>query len=381
MRIGIDARMADWSGIGSYTRNFLKALRKIDDENKYILFCNGESSSLLPEAPNFIKREVNVPVFSVAGQFGWRKILASAELDLFYTPYTIVPQRYPCPVVGTVHDLIPWRMPQVQRSKFARVFYRSLIKRSVRQTNRIIVDSNFARDDLIGFLKVPQGRIRVVPAAAEEIYRPIRDKIRLESVREKYGLGYPFLLNVGTARPHKNLPFLVEAFRELRRKGISCQLVLAGGDDIWRPRLRHLVEKLELSGDVIFTGYVGEEDLLLLYNAASACVFPSLFEGFGLPALEAMSCGTPVICSNTSSLAEIVNGAGMLLDLDDLREWIEAMELILSDQELRAKLSEQGLKRAKLFSWEKTARQICEVYEELSKEQSATSCQGPASRG
>ncbi len=369
MRIGIDARMADWSGIGSYTRNFLKALRKIDDENEYILFCNGESSSLLPEAPNFIKREVNVPVFSVAGQFGWRKTLASAELDLFYTPYTIVPQRYPCPVVGTVHDLIPWRMPQVQRSKFARVFYRALIKCSVRQANRIIVDSNFTKDDLIGFLKVPEEKIRVVPAAAEEIYRPIRDKIRLESVKEKYGLKHPFLLNVGTARPHKNLSFLVEAFRELRRKGVSCQLVLAGGDDIWRPRLGHLVEECGLSGDIVFTGYVGEEELPLLYNAASACVFPSLFEGFGLPALEAMSCGTPVICSNTSSLAEIVDDAGILLDSNDLGGWVEAMELILSDRGLRAELSEWGLKRAKLFSWEKTARQIRGVYEELSLEQ------------
>lgn len=366
MHIGIDGRMVNWSGIGRYTQNILKHIVVLDKVNDYSVFCHAEDRREMPGGENVSLVEVDVPVFSIKGRGRWTKILKSANLDLFYTPYIIVPFEVPCRAVGTIHDLIPWRMPSVQKSLIARLFYRRIIKRAAPNWDCILVDSNFTRDDVVNFLQVPKERIRVVPAAAEESFRPVVDKKSVARVCNKYGIKGKFVLNVGIARPHKNLPFLIEVFGVLiKERNMGCKLVFAGGEDKWRPAHRRLIKDLGLQDEVIFTGHVSDDDLAVLYSQATLCAFPSLFEGFGLPALEAMACGCPVVCSDNSSLAEIVGEAGILLNSRDRIAWIDAIESVLKDENLWESMKTKGLERARQFSWEKTAGSILEVFEEV----------------
>ncbi len=369
MRIGIDARMINWSGIGRYTKNILKNFSKLDKENEYVVFCNKDGQLRIPKEDNYSTYIVNLPVFSPIGQKKFGKIAKSVSLDIFYTPYIIVPIDVPCKKVGTIHDLIPWRMPEVQRSIVARLFYRYIIRRAAKGWDRILVDSAFTREDVVNFLSIKEEKIKVVPAAVSEKYQSYQDKKGITEFRQKYGISKTNILNVGTARPHKNLCFLIEIFRDLvLKKGVSCQLVLAGEDDKWRPKIRLQVRKLGLEGKVVFTGYVQEEELPILYSQASLCIFPSLFEGFGLPALEAMACGCPVICSDNSSLAEIAEGAGILLDPTRVNNWADAIDKVLKDRALQESMSAKGLDKARQYSWEKTSRDIIEVFREVGRD-------------
>jgi glycosyltransferase involved in cell wall biosynthesis len=365
MHIGIDGRMTNWSGIGRYSRNVLKKIVSLDRVNHYTVFCRSEDLKEMPTAKNFAFTETNASVFAVS-QRSWEKIVARASLDLFYTPYVLVPFRISCRSVGTIHDLIPWRIPGVQQNPVARFLYRPAISRAVPNFDHILVDSFSTREDVVNFLGIPDERISVIPAAADDCFGELIDEERTNSVCRRYGIEGDFILNVGTARPHKNLPFLIKVFKSLvEEKGLECRLVFAGADDKWRPDHRRLVADLGVGKNVIFAGRVSDDVLVAFYNRATLCAFPSLFEGFGLPALEAMVCGSPVICSNNSSLAEIVGEAGILLDCRDRISWIDALEGALRDESLRESMRTKGLERAKQFSWEKTTRSILEVFEEV----------------
>jgi alpha-1,3-rhamnosyl/mannosyltransferase len=365
MHIGIDGRMIKWSGIGRYSKNILKNIACLDRVNGYTVFCRAQDRKDLPSADNFFFAETEVPVFALS-QRRWERMLMSADLDLFYTPYVLVPFEMPCKSVGTIHDLIPWRIPSVQQNPVARFLYRPIIKRAVPNFDRVLVDSHFTREDVISFLRVPKERIRVVPAAADECFSRAPDKERARAVCTRYGMEGEFILNVGTARPHKNLPFLIEVFRSLiEERGLDCKLVFAGCEDKWRPNHRHMVGDLGLNEKVIFTGHVPDDVLFAFYSQATLCAFPSLFEGFGLPALEALACGCPVVCSDNSSLAEIVGDSGILLDHRDRDAWVDAIDKVLRDEALRESMRMKGLEKAKQFSWKKTTRSILEVFEEV----------------
>lgn len=366
MRIGIDGRMIKWSGIGRYTKNILMNFSKFDEENEYIIFCNKNDKCEIPVAKNYSIHIVDLSVFSLRGQKKLSRIIKNSFLDIFYTPYIIVPIEVPCKKVGTIHDLIPWRMPEVQRSLLARLFYRYIIKRAAKNWSLVLVDSVFTREDVKNFLGIPDEKIKVITAAADKRYKPVKDKKKIEELRHKYGLSQTNILNVGTTRPHKNLPFLVKVFEDLvLDRKILCQLVLAGGEDKWRPRVRRIVKDSGLEGKVVFTGYIEEEELPILYNQATVCVFPSLFEGFGLPALEAMACGCPVICSDNSSLAETAEGAGILLNHSNASAWVDAIDKVLKDKRLQESMRRKGLERAEQYSWEKTAREILHAFKEV----------------
>lgn len=382
MRIGFDARMIEWSGVGSYSKNLLKALTRIDTQNEYLLFCHPETVELIPEAPNFTKKLVKQPVFSFFRQFGWIDELKEANLDIFHSPHFVFPPVVSCPSVVTIHDLIPLVIPAVMPSWAGRWFYRRANRSALRRAKKIIAVSDCTKRDIIRFFGTPEEKIRVIYEAAASEFREIKDESlltfrqaqghpersqRVKMVLDKYGLKRPFILNVGNPKPHKNWAGLIRAFAGLKKRGFDHRLILVGPDD---PRFfepKRLVGQLGLGRDVIFIEFVEKEDLPMLYSAADAFVFPSFYEGFGLPPLEAMACGTPVVCSNVASLPEVVGDAALMVDPNDIGGLAAAVSNVISDESLRKSLREKGLARAAQFSWQRTAEQTLEVYKEISE--------------
>ncbi|MDI6689770.1 MAG: glycosyltransferase family 1 protein [Actinomycetota bacterium] len=368
MRIGIDARIIDWAGVGRYTQNLLKSLREIDGKNEYILFCDQKSEHLVPTAPNYDKRVVEQPVLSPLYQFSWSRKLRRADLDVFHSPHFVWPYITPCPSVVTIHDLIPLISPEVMPSRLARIYYRWMNKRATSRAKRVIAVSKSTKQDLVRLLGVSEAKIKVIQEAVDERYKVVRDRELLKTIRGKYDIKQKFILNVGNPKPHKNWSRLIEAFFKLMLESRrNYQLVLVGPKYSEHSEIDHLIRRSGLEKRVTFTGIIGEEDLLLLYNAAEVFVFPSLYEGFGLPPLEAMACGIPVICSNTSSLSEVVGNAALMIDPYNVSEIAEAIGKVLTDNSLREKLRERGLARVNKFSWKKTAEATLKIYREVGK--------------
>jgi glycosyltransferase involved in cell wall biosynthesis len=228
----------------------------------------------------------------------------------------------------------------------------------------IIADSQNTKNDCIKYLGIPEEKIKVIYLAPDSIYQPINNKQEIrEQVCKKYNIEFPFILYTGTLEKRKNIPILIKAFYKLKKMGISHKLLIVGKkgwkyDDIFKT-----IKTLNLQKDIMFTGYVPKEDLVKFYNLADLFVYPSLYEGFGLPPLEAMACGCPVITSNTSSLPEVVKDAGIMFNPYCVDELVKIMYEVLIDESLRIELSRKGLERAKLFNWRKTAEETWKVYE------------------
>ncbi len=365
MRIGFDARMIEWSGVGSYSKNLLKALSGIDTQNEYVLFCHPETVELIPEAPNFTKKLVKQPVFSLFRQFGWIDELKEANLDIFHSPHFVFPPVIPCPSVATIHDLIPLVVPAVMPSRGDRFYYKRANRSALGRVKGVIAVSECTKQDIIRFFGTSEEKIWVIYEAAAPEFREIKDESLLKIVLNKYGLQRPFILNVGNPKPHKNWTGLIRAFAELKKRKFEHKLVLVGPDDPRFLEPKRLAGQLSLESDVIFIKFVEKEYLPMLYNAADVFVFPSFYEGFGLPPLEAMACGTPVVCSKAASLPEVVGDAALVIDPSDIRGLAAVVGNVISDESLRKSLREKGLARAAQFSWQRTAEQTLEVYKEV----------------
>jgi len=355
MKIAIDTQttLGQKSGFGFYVENLVENLRKVDPENEYI-----------PIAPKLIK-DFSTPQRFVWDQFTFPSLAKSKKVDILHQPCFSAPLLYPGKVVITIHDLISHFFPKNIPSG-SRFYFSKWMPLTYRKAAKIIAISENTKRDIISLLNIPEEKIVVIQSAVSEHYQPINDKQALALVKKKYGTGDHFILDVGTLEPRKNLQFLVKAFNEAIKQGnLDCNLVLTGKKGWYYEGLFALIKSLKLEKRVILPGYVPDEDLPLLYNAADLFCFPSLYEGFGFPPLEALSCGTPVIAANNSSLPEVVGDAGILLDLDDEDLWAQNIIKVMTDPELRTKLSQKGLQQAKKFSWKKTARQTAEVYKSL----------------
>lgn len=236
------------------------------------------------------------------------------------------------------------------------------------RADAIIAISNHTKMDCIKYLGIPEEKIRVIYEAADEIFKPEKIKEEMKNhLKDKYGIEFPFILSVGTLEKRKNLPNVLKAFYRLKKTGNHHKLVIVGKIGWKYNKIFSTMEELDLKKDVIFTGYVPDEDLVKIYNAADLFVFPSIYEGFGLPPLEAMACGCPVITSNTSSLPEVVGDAGVTVDPYDDKALADEMHRILSNDGFKTELSKKSLERAELFSWRQTAKETWNVYEEVSK--------------
>ncbi|MCL5025464.1 MAG: glycosyltransferase family 4 protein, partial [Chloroflexi bacterium] len=287
--------------------------------------------------------------------------LLGAGLDLLHSPDFIPPFRARFPTVITVHDLGFRLYPEAVTADSRR--YYGQIDRAVQHAAAIIAVSESTRRDLVDRANAPADRIRVIYEAADEAFRPLDRSAAVKGARTKLGVEGSFILFVGTVEPRKNLPTLLRALTAPEVS--SVRLVVAGSRGWLSDEVFRLVEKLHLRGRVQFLGHTPPDDVVTLYNAADAVAYPSLYEGFGLPVVEAMACGTPVVCSNTSSLPEVAGDAALLVEPLDVAAWAKAVARVLEDRALRLELREKGLRRAAVLSWKRAARETLEVYREV----------------
>jgi len=285
------------------------------------------------------------------------------DIDLLHSSY-IAPLALSCPAVVSIHDVAYEHFPSFFSFR-DRLVLSTLVPRSARRASRVMTLSESSRRDLIECYGVSPDAVVVIPLAPGPGFRPVLDDSRTEQVRHRYGTGRRFILAVGNLQPRKNLGRLVEAYALLRAERDSLPKLVIAGKAQWRAsELFRTVERSGLQEQVRFTGYVPDEDLVPLYSGAEALVYPSIYEGFGLPILEAMACGTPVITSRASSMPEVAGDAALLVDPYSTQEIAKAISLVLTNEELKLELTEKGLKRASQFTWRATAQKTLAVYRE-----------------
>jgi len=377
MRIGIDARVLGTSrALDRYTRNLIANLVKVDRGNEYVLFVDKAAKNV------FGLESVVVPP-----KLTWRDHLAMAAavkksgIDFFFHPDNIEFLRMPVPSAVTIHDLIPYKFPNLVFSKrpwlrLRQQVYFQMQKQAIRRnTDLILTVSENTKRDVCALFKIPAHRVKVVYEGVEENFTPIRNKAKIKRVLGKYKVDVPYIFYIGGLGRHKNVGSLIAAFGEVVKKSPRKDLKLAiggqtaGDTSSGQNEYQNLVaqiKRLKLSRRVTFTGFVAEEDLPVLYSGAEVFVYPSLYEGFGFPPLEALACGCPVVCSNAASLPEVVGGTGRLVNpqVGDLAAVIE--EILSMDAQSRERLVKQGLKQAEKFSWEKCARETASALADLS---------------
>ena len=392
LRIALDTRRVADFGIGTYIRNLVRALARVDDCNRYVLITTGQP---VPEffdlPPNFetaffpgAKNKGATP--SSLAQIRYGLFLRKLEADLFHIPLNAVPLLMPKPYLVTIHDMSTLLFAsQLGYRNRLRHFY---LRRGLIRADRVMAVSMATCRDVEAVLGIPANRMRVVYNAPDPIFQapghPAAGRVNgeefgyatgypaeIQRVLDRYRIHYPFLLYVGRTNPQKNIPRLVEAFAVLRGEIQDHPIyrdlrLLIIGDEISRyPALRHAVIQSRVEDTVRFLGFVPIDTLRSFYQAASAFVFPSLYEGFGLPPLEAMACGTPVVCSSVSSLPEVVGDAAEIVNPENVFDIARGMREVLLDRARRSRMVERGFEQARRFSWERTAQQVLDAYEEI----------------
>lgn len=371
MRIGIDCRMIKATGIGRYTYNLVKELSEIDSANEYILFLTKEDlNSFDFETKKFKKVLANFCWYGAKEQISFPPLLKSFNLDLVHFPHFNVPIFYKGNYIVTIHDLTLHRYKTVRASTKSALtyeakhfFYKKIIKKAMKNSLKILVPSNFTKRDLIETFKIPEEKIIVIyeGGPSKELLKKNPHKRVLENLKVKK----PFILYVGNAYPHKNLEVLIESLRYLPD---DLSLVFVGKIDEFYKKIKDKVVRNNLQGKVKFTDFVADEELSFLYKNSAVYVFPSLNEGFGLPSLEAMSFGLPVVSSNFSCLPEILGEAALYFDPRDSREIAKKINLVLKNDKLRNELALKGYRQIKKYSWSKMVRDTLKVYQEVLNE-------------
>jgi glycosyltransferase involved in cell wall biosynthesis len=353
-----------------YAQELLRGLARVDPENDYTVFTRRHVR--LPRLPAERFRQVAAPVSSAST--AWRtlweygvlpRLVRREGFDLFHGLGSLSPSARPCPLVLTVHDLIHRRFPRSVPPGY-RVFMRAVLPVVARRADRIIVPSRATAGDVVRFLNVPEDRLRLVAYGPGCDFQRVDDAVAQDAVLTRHGLRRPFVLSVCRGYAHKNLAGLLRAFAVLRRGGRQeVQLALVGEPYRSGHEVDRLTAQLGLRGAVVFTGFVENAELQALYSAATVFAFPSLAEGFGLPILEALACGTPVVASDASAVPEAVGPAGVLANARDPDAFAAALARVLDDPGLQEDLRRRGLVRVKEFSWERCAAETLAVYREL----------------
>lgn len=365
MKIGIDARMIDWSGVGRYTKNLILGIKEFGADIEPLLFCNEANANKIPDSVEFKKYLINTPVYSLSAPVRLANKLKRHELDLYHATHFVVPSNAKYPIVVTIHDLIPLIIKQTMPNALHRRYYHMQNSMACRKAKKIIVDSQSTKNDVIRIFGVPEDKIEVIYLSAQGIFRIISDK-QVEEVKEKFAIKGEYILAPGNQKPSKGIEYLIDAYHKLKsERKLEHDLVLTGLPSEKFKGVVNKIARYSLSESVRFIGQVSDDELVALYNGASVFVFPSLYEGFGLPPLEAMACETPVIASNRSSVPEVVGDAALIVDPCNTNEFADALDGVFDDQNLRSQLVERGLKRINEFSFEKFARATIAVYEKV----------------
>lgn len=368
MNIAIDAHClgAHMTGNETYVLNLVRGLAAMDAENRYHILASDLEAVLgeIGNAPNISVQSMRPNWAPLRIPFVVPSLLHRLRAHLLHVTY-VAPPVSPCPTVVTVHDISYELFPEFFSPR-DRWGLSLLVPWSVRRAAKVIAISENTKRDLMRVYKLNGDKVVVTHLAASKEFHPVHQGDELARVRRKYGLPVPYVLSLGNLQPRKNLKRLIEAYSLLRQQGrITHLLAIVGQAHFKASEVFRLVQQKGLQQQVVFTGYVPDEDLVLLYNAADLFVFPSLYEGFGLPVLEAMACGTAVISSNAASLPEVAGDAAILVDPYDVEGLARAIVQVISDAQLRRSLAERGLSRASQFSWEETARRTRHLYEEV----------------
>ena len=365
MHVLFDGRMINNTGIGRIVQNFSKFLFSTKDIAVTFLLNDVYNTSCF-DNPNvkFKKLDVAIPIYSLSEQLLLPFEISKLKPDLIHFPHFNLPILESHPFIVTINDLIYYLFPEACPSKLKHFCARYMISRATQKAKKIITISQYSKYDLLRHLKISEKKITVIyPGVDNDIYHPVEDEKMLEKCRSKYGINKKFIFYTGNHEPRKNLIPLIKAFSQLKNID-DYQLVIGGKIDPRRKDLYKFSEELVLKNNLIFTNFIDENDLVLLYNMAEAFVFPSLYEGFGLPPLEAMACGTPVICSNTSSLPEVVGDAALLFNPTDTQEIKQTIEDVLENNDLRNNLIEKGKNRASSFKWSEAVKNFIQLYKE-----------------
>lgn len=365
MRIAFDGTTLreGQTGIGYYTEHLLHhLLREAGDGDEVVILSNRPVVTSQPLQPGAgLCRQGRFPVRNIWLQLHAPLTLGRIEADVAHFTNSVAPLLKRVPTVVTIHDMSLDLFPDFHPRR--RMITRPLVHLSARRADAVITVSQSAKRDILRLTGLSGDKVHVVPEAAAPIFRRIEDASRLQSVRKRYGLADKLILFVGTLEPRKNLPRLLRAYAQLLHAGDdSHQLVCVGGFGWGYDQVRAEIERLNLEGRVILTGYVPYQDLPVLYSLSRVFVFPSLHEGFGLPVMEAMACGVPVITAAGSSLSEIAGACAELVDPRSEESITEALRRVLSDESLRDSLSRRGLENSRRFSWKHAARRTLEIY-------------------
>jgi glycosyltransferase involved in cell wall biosynthesis len=370
LKIGIDARLFDESGVGRYIRNLVFHLAEIDTYNHYYLFLLKKN---IPQKfpRNIIKVEANYGWYGVDEQLKLPRLLAKYDLDLMHFPHFNIPLFYRGKFIVTIHDLLHQHFSmsrattldpisyRVKRAGYARVFHRSVSK-----ATKIITPSEFVKEQLTSEWNVDEDKIIVTHEAVEESLIATNKKITNEDFKKlakKYSVNHPYLYYVGNAHPHKNVERLIRVFASIHQKFPHIQLVVSGPEDYFWTRIK----KEGLGEGVVATGFVTDRELVTFYKNALAYVMPSLEEGFGIPLLEAMATGTPVVCSKAGSLPEVAGKAALFFDPTSDEDILKKLSKLIKDESLQKELVQKGNVRVKEFSWDTLAKQTLQIYKSV----------------
>jgi len=371
MKIGIITDFVDeqLGGIGTYTHDIVEALLSIDKNNDYFLIHGRVIDiDIYREQDQILIEKTD---FGPGSTYFWRfiklpyQLKSLSSLDLVHDPYEIGPLsfRLPFKKLITIHDLAPMLYPETC-SFVNSLAHRLLLRRTAQTVDKIVTDSYSSKMDIVKYLGISEENIAVIPGGVHPRFSQLSpEEMKIDD--KSYEIPSKFILYVGTLEPRKNIPNLIRAYNRLKEAGLEHKLVIVGKTGWKYKSIFKIIYDLNLSKDVILTGYIPECDLPKIYNAADLFVYPSLYEGFGLPPLEAMACGCPVITSNTSSLPEVVGQAGIMVNPHDVKELANTMYTVLTDEGLRTTMIERGLQQAKKFNWNISAKRLLYEYQSI----------------
>ena len=372
MRIGFDARAISYRGIGTYSRNLLRHFA--DSGAEVVVYCQDQEKETMPAVDSFTLVSANMDPLSMQSKASFRSLVQKSKVDLLHVPSPWTPAPLDTPLVATVHDVTPLLYPR-SLPLTLRLRYKGQLNQTLNSARRIITVSQISLSALIAYAGVNPAKVHVIHNGVSEKFRPDVTVEEQAAARRHYSLPERFAFWVGDFRPEKNLSFLIHAWSRLPHHIPDPPiLVLAGAQRGEYRKLRKEVEKRGMEDKVLFPGFIREDDLPAVYSAATLFVFPSLYEGFGLPPLEAMACGTPCVVSHSSSLPEVTGSAALLFNPTSLDSLEECIMRVLTDPDLYETLREEGLRQSALFPWSRAADETLSVYRSILDE----SARGPA---
>ncbi len=370
LRVAFDARYVRdaYGGIARFAYCLLGALTRTESEATFVVYYDPrQPATRFPLAglfgrDNVVARATRLPLYSPQEQVAWPLLLARDDVDLYYSPYFALPLLAPRPLVNTVHDLIFEQIPAYAGGRWVRGYYRPMMRLALRRAAKVVAVSDWTKGELLSYYRLAPAKVVVVPEAAAAGFRHPLDEHWLADVRRRLGLPERYVLAIGARRPHKNLGAAVRAFAQVQGEVPHTLVIVGRAEPRYRDDVAAALRELGRGVRVRELSTVAEDDLPGLYALADVLLMPSLYEGFGLPALEAMACGTPVIAADRTSLPAVVGEAGVLVDVTAPGALAAALRQVLGDEHWRQELRQRGLVRAAAFSWERSAAALLEVF-------------------